>query len=155
MLSYSIFENAYLAFLVLAVLATAYFAYTDRRYLVPGIVCLAAVLLLGIALNKGIFLQFSESYLGAGDYDLANLGALAATIVAIVLGAVTKTYIDEKRFKLSKVLLPILLTPLLLLPLVPKITENIDSGLWGLVTVFCLAYQSGYFWTDILKKASG
>lgn len=151
MLRYSLFEVAYLGFLILALLVTATYAITTTHVWRSAAVFIGAVLI-GLALNKGLFLNFSDKYLGNDDYSILNFVVLAACTAGVALGACTKAYLDKGKLRLKVLLPPFLMTPLLILPLVPKVTENIDTGFWGVVTIACLAYQSGYFWTDVMQK---
>jgi hypothetical protein len=82
----------------------------------------------------------------------------AITGVAGAVGGIVGSYffrIEPGRINYRELLKPLSFCPVTLIPVIKMIEAANDTTFLGYILLFCLAYQTGFFWERLLKADSG
>lgn len=117
-----------------------------KQFIIQSIILILVILFLKITIG------FPRPIIGFGDVSpLVNIGIM---FVCTILGiAAHYIYYLENEFNWFNFMKPLIITPIVLLPLMGSVKGGGELETMQVVSFGFLAFQNGFFWNEVLKRA--
>lgn len=95
----------------------------------------------------------SEQTLGPAENNVVfGIVGIVGAIAGIIGSYLFR--VDARQIHFWELLRPLTFCPVTLIPVIKMVETSNDTTFLGHVLLFCLAYQTGFFWERLLKEGS-